>query len=99
MMAWMLPCRWAATACRSAEEPARLTHLRISCAPMPSTQSSACRICWMRLLACAPSNGNRSVAPRAPTTFPAQRSTSPKTHPLAAPAPPVAVHPKTAPAG
>ncbi len=23
----------------------RLTHLRISCAPMPSTQSSGCRIC------------------------------------------------------
>jgi hypothetical protein len=31
--------------------PVSLTYLRISCAPMPSTQSSACRICWMRLLA------------------------------------------------
>jgi len=34
-MAWTLPCP-RAYASRSADELARLTHLRISCAPMPS---------------------------------------------------------------
>jgi len=39
-IAWTLPCPMS-YASRSAEESIRPTHLRISCAPMPSTKSSA----------------------------------------------------------
>ena len=40
-MAWMLPCPKADTACRSAEELVRLTHLRISCGRRAFNKSSA----------------------------------------------------------
>ena len=44
----MLPCPLAC-ASWSAEELARLTHLRISCAPMPSWSVYRLRVSWMRL--------------------------------------------------